>query len=71
MERIYAFTDESGSFGWNFDNETVSTHFIVSAIVVKESELENLRNKVEAVRTKCFQTGEMKIVALPLILRQN
>lgn len=60
MERIYAFTDESGSFGWDFDNKTVSTHFIVSAIVVKESELENVRNQVEDVRAKCFQTGEMK-----------
>ena len=60
MERIYAFTDESGSFGWNFDSETVSTYFIVSAIIVKESELENVRNQVEDVRAKCFQTGEMK-----------
>ncbi len=30
MERIYAFTDEFGSFGWDFEKENVSTHFIIT-----------------------------------------
>lgn len=60
MERIYAFTDESGAFGWDLDNLNVSTHFVISAIIVRESNLSSLRLSVEAVRRKHFQTGEMK-----------
>ena len=60
MERVYAFTDESGAFGWDLDNTSVSTHFIISAIIVKESNLTELRSKVETLRKKYFQTGEMK-----------
>ena len=60
MERVYAFTDESGAFGWKLDNPNVSTHFVISAIIVKESDLQNLRGNVENIRRKYFQTGEMK-----------
>lgn len=34
MERVYAFTDEYGSFGWKLEDENVSTHFIITAIIV-------------------------------------
>ena len=27
MEKVYAFTDEYGAFGWEIDNPSVSTHF--------------------------------------------
>ncbi len=60
MERIYAFTDESGAFGWDLENSGVSTHFIISAIVVKEQDVDFLRQEVEKIRKKYFQTGEMK-----------
>lgn len=60
MERIYAFTDESGAFGWDLDNSNVSTHFVISAIIVKESDVSELRNSVEEIRAKYFQKGEMK-----------
>jgi len=60
MERIYAFTDESGAFGWDLDNLNVSTHFIISSIIVKESDLQSLRDDVELLRQKHFQTGEIK-----------
>lgn len=39
MEKVYAFTDEYGAFGWEIDNPSVSTHFIITAIIVKESDL--------------------------------
>lgn len=39
MERMYAFTDEYGAFGWDIDNPTVSTHFIITAVIVAESDL--------------------------------
>ncbi len=60
MERIYAFTDEYGAFGWDIDNPSVSTHFIITAIIVKESDLEEFSVAIETVRKKYFQTGEIK-----------
>lgn len=60
MERVYAFTDEYGAFGWDLDNSSVSTHFIITAIIVKESDLNNFTSKTEALRVKHFQTGEIK-----------
>lgn len=60
MERIYAFTDESGAFGWDLDNPSVSKYFIISSIIVKESNLKQMRSSVEDIRKRYFQTGEMK-----------
>ena len=60
MEMLYAFTDESGSHGWEFDKKDVSTHFIICAIIVESSEIDNLRENLEKIRKKYFQTGEMK-----------
>lgn len=60
MERIFAFTDEYGAFGWDFSQKDVSTHFIITAIIVKESDLGFLREEVEKIRKKHFQTGEIK-----------
>ena len=57
---MYAFTDESGAFGWDLTNQNVSTHFVISAILVNEDDLDSLRSAVEEVRLKHFQTGEMK-----------
>ena len=60
MERVYAFTDEYGAFGWEIENSSVSTHFIITAIIVKESKLDDFNEKIENIRTKYFQTGEIK-----------
>lgn len=60
MEIVYAFTDESGAFGWDLENDHVSKYFVVASIIVKEQDLDDLRVAVETVRKKYFQTGEMK-----------
>lgn len=60
MERVYAFTDESGAFGWKLANASVSTHFVISAIIVNDNNLSALRESVENIRKKYFQTGEIK-----------
>lgn len=60
MERMYAFTDEYGAFGYDLDNPSVSTHFIITAIIVKESDLDAYEAGAEAIRKKYFQTGEIK-----------
>ena len=60
MELVYAFTDEYGAFGWDIQNPSVSTHFIITAIIVKESDLASFAQQAEALRKKHFQTGEIK-----------
>lgn len=60
MDRVYAFTDEYGGFGWNLVNPTVSSNYIITAIIVKESDLETFTVQSEAIRKKYFQAGEMK-----------
>ena len=60
MERIYAFIDESGSFGWDLENPDVSTHFIIVAILVQGSDLASVRTALESIRKRHFQTGEIK-----------
>ncbi|WP_373774862.1 DUF3800 domain-containing protein [Porphyromonas loveana] len=56
----YAFVDEFGAFGYNFNNGGCSTHFIISAIIVDEVDLPYVANATEDIRKKYFQTGEMK-----------
>lgn len=60
LELVYAFTDEYGAFGWDIDNPSVSTHFIITAIIVKASDLDSFAQQAEALRKKHFQTGEIK-----------
>lgn len=60
MERVYAYTDEAGNSSFEFDKPDNSTHFIVTSILVKESKIDEVVSKVEAVRKQYFQTGEIK-----------
>ena len=60
MERVFAFTDEYGAFGWDIGNPDVSTNFIITAIIVKEADVALYRQGIEQIRKKHFQTGEMK-----------
>ncbi|WP_312106981.1 DUF3800 domain-containing protein [Lachnoclostridium sp.] len=57
---MYAFTDESGNHEFNFDQDGVSTYFIVTAVLITEARLNAVENEVEAIRKKYFQTEEMK-----------
>jgi Protein of unknown function (DUF3800) len=56
----FAFVDEFGNYGFDFDKNDVSTHFIIVAILVKESNKKILEGEVEEIRQKFFQDGEMK-----------
>ena len=47
MGKIFAYTDESGAFGWNFDLPNVSTHFVIASIIVKEENLTSLKERNE------------------------
>lgn len=50
MERMYAFTDEYGAFGYDLDNPSVSTHFIITAVIVRESDLKAYSAGAEGTR---------------------
>lgn len=60
QKRVYAYTDESGNHGFNFSQSDISTHFIVTSILVGEDNRELLETEMEAIRKKYFQTGEIK-----------
>lgn len=60
MNKKYAFIDEFGAFGFDFDNIGCSTHFIVVAIVVDEKDVSTVADGVEKIRKLFFQTGEIK-----------
>ncbi|MFA6335018.1 MAG: DUF3800 domain-containing protein [Bacteroidales bacterium] len=60
MNNQLAFIDEYGNFGFDFDKEGVSTHFIVTAIIVDFDSLHQCELLLENVRKTEFQTGEIK-----------
>ena len=60
MEHVYAFTDEYGAFGWDLDNPSVSTHYIITSIIVSDSNLEQCKQQIENVRKKHFKNSEIK-----------
>ena len=55
-----AFIDEFGNNGLDFHSEGVSTHFIVTAIIIAKNQLVTIEPIVDKVRSKHFQNGEMK-----------
>lgn len=57
---MYAFIDESGAFGWDLENPSVTRFFILTAVIVEESKLENVRKAATAIKNKFFPNGEMK-----------
>lgn len=60
MDRILAYTDESGAYGWDFDQPNVSTHFVIASVIVKEKDIITLQDSLETIRKKYFGNAEMK-----------
>ncbi len=58
MKRVVAFADEFGNNSFDFTSQ--GTHFIVASVLINESELTDVNKKLESIRTKFFQTGEIK-----------
>jgi hypothetical protein len=56
----FAFIDESGDYGFDFENKDVSTHFIIVSILVKESNKEILEQEMEKIKQKYFQAEEIQ-----------
>ena len=60
MKNIIAYIDEYGAFGYQLDMPNVSSHFIISAIIVNNEDLMLIQQKCEEIRRKFFQKGEIK-----------
>ncbi len=52
MERMYAFTATSGNYGFNFGQEGVSGHFIVTAVLIPESALISAEIDIKEIRKR-------------------
>lgn len=60
MDKIYAYVDEYGAYGFDYDKDNVSTHFIITAAIVNEREKEDVIASINEIRKKYFQKGEIK-----------
>lgn len=58
--KIYAFLDESGSYGWNLENPSCGSHFIIAAIIVEEDNIKELKEKLTQIKKDFFSNSEMK-----------
>jgi hypothetical protein len=55
----YAFINEFGHYGFDFEQPETSTHFIIVSILVKGSDKEILEREVERIKLKHFQKSEI------------
>lgn len=55
-----AFIDEFGTNSLEFDKQDISTHFIITCILVDKSHVSNIQGELDLIRQKNFQQGEIK-----------
>jgi hypothetical protein len=55
----YGFLDEFGDYRFDFDKSDVSTHFIIVAILVKDSNKASLEQEMDSIRQAYVQTGDL------------
>jgi len=60
VNKSLAFIDESGNHDLDSSKQGSSKYFIINAILIDQSRLEELRDNIESLRKKHFQTGEIK-----------
>lgn len=58
VKQIYI--DECGNFGYDFTNDGTSSHFIITAIIIDEANVEVLKAGIDEIRDKYFPNGEIK-----------
>ncbi len=59
-EKIFAYIDEYGAYGFDYEKENVSTHFIITAAIVNKRDKESVEQSVNEIRKRYFQKGEIK-----------
>lgn len=58
MKQVIAFADEFGNNSFDFDSQ--GSHFIVASVIINLEDSQIVNNRLEEIRTKYFQTGEIK-----------
>lgn len=59
LKAEYAYMDEYGDLGLDFDKGGASSHFVVTAVIVEGRNVSKLEGEVKAVRDKYFHGDEM------------
>lgn len=60
MHNVHCFVDEYGDTSINIEKAGVSAFFIITVIFVPEEELSSKQEAAERIRSRYFQSGEMK-----------
>lgn len=60
MSKLIAILDEYGTNSLNIEAKDVSTHFLLTAILIKEENLEIIKKEIDRVGLKYFQGSEIK-----------
>jgi len=60
MDSYLAYIDESGGHGFDFSNEGTSTHFVICAILLDDSDEGLLTHQFEQIKSKYFPVSELK-----------
>lgn len=60
MKNMLAYLDEYGTNELDVTKDGVSTHFLITGVLVHESKEAELVQKIEPIAKKHFQSGEMK-----------
>ncbi len=58
MKKVIAFADEFGNNSFDFENQ--GSHFIIASVIINEDALSEIKVQLEEIRTRFFQTGEIK-----------
>lgn len=56
----FAFIDECGGFGFDFDKPNVSSHYIVCAIIVENKNIVQIQKRIYELQATMFGKNEMK-----------
>ncbi len=55
-----AFIDEFGTNSFEFDKQDITTHFIITCILINKENINETQSGLEKIRYSFFQTGEIK-----------
>lgn len=62
----YAYVDESGSFGFDFDKEGTSKYYILTAVIIDSEKVEDFHKAVQEIKKQCgLAKTEMKSKNMP------
>ena len=53
-QKMYAFLDESGAYGWNLEDPSCGSHLVIAAIIVHGQYIAETIEKIQAIKQKFF-----------------